>query len=114
MLQPEGSSCAGDEIAEALDEALECGSRRVNSASVQAVTRVNAEQALYEAFEGKHYLTAFFAFFIPVSLFDLEFRFSAPTYGSWRPARAGTALPERAPFCRRFAPLSLEAPVRPA
>ena len=35
-----------------------------DSASVQAVTRVNAEQALYEAFEVKHYLyTACFTFF---------------------------------------------------
>ena len=34
-------------------------SRIGDSASVQAVTRVNAEQALYEAFEVKHYLTAF-------------------------------------------------------
>jgi hypothetical protein len=52
-----------------------------DSASVQAITRVNAEQALYEAFEVKHYLTAFFTFFIPVSLFDLESRFFAPTHG---------------------------------
>jgi hypothetical protein len=37
-----------------------CVSRIGDSASVQAVTRVNAEQALYEAFEVKHYLTAFF------------------------------------------------------
>jgi hypothetical protein len=33
-------------------------SRIGDSASVQAVTRVNAEEALYEAFEVKHYLTA--------------------------------------------------------
>jgi hypothetical protein len=65
-------------------------SRIGDSASVQAVTRVNAEQALYEAFEVKHYLTAFFTFFIPVSLFDLESRFFAPTHECWKPARAGT------------------------
>ena len=45
---------------------------------------------LYEAFEVKHYLTAFFTFFIPVSLFDLESRFFTPTHGCWKPARAGT------------------------
>src|SRR5215472_120477 len=56
-------------------------SRIGDSASVQAVTRVNAEQALYEASEVKHYPTAFFTFFIPVSLFDLESRFFAPTHG---------------------------------
>ena len=65
-------------------------SRIGDSASVQAVTRVNAEQALYEAFEVKHYLMAFFTFFIPVSLFDLESRFFAPTHECWKPARAGT------------------------
>ena len=54
------------------------------------MTRVNAEQALYEAFEVKHYLSAFFTFFIPVSLFDLESRFFAPTHECWKPARAGT------------------------
>jgi len=30
---------------------------------------------LYEASEGKHYPMAFFTFFIPVSLFDLEIPF---------------------------------------
>jgi hypothetical protein len=42
---------------------------------------------LYEVFEVKHYLTAFFTFFIPVSLFDLGSRFFAPTHGGWKPAR---------------------------
>ena len=59
----------------------ECVSRIGDSASVQAVTRVNAEQALYEAFEVKHYFAAFSTSFIPVSLFDLESRFFVPTHG---------------------------------
>jgi len=50
---------------------------------------VNAEQALYEAFEVKHYFTAFSTSFIPVSLFDLESRFFAPTHTCWKPARVG-------------------------
>jgi hypothetical protein len=55
-------------------------SRIGDSASVQAVTRVNAEQALYGAFEVKHifYTTLYFTSFIPVSLFDSESRFFAP------------------------------------
>ena len=54
-------------------------SRIGDSASVQAATRVNAEQALYGAFEVKHifYTTLYF---LPVSLFDLESRFFAPTH----------------------------------
>ena len=35
------------------------------------------------------YFTAFSTSFLPVSLFDLESRFFAPTHTSWRPARAG-------------------------
>ena len=43
--------------------------------------RVNAEQALYGAFEVKHtFHTNLLFFFIPVSLFDLESRFFAPTH----------------------------------
>jgi hypothetical protein len=64
-------------------------SRIGDSASVQAVIRVNAEQALYEAFEVKHYFAAFSTSFIPVSLFDLESRFFVPTHGCGKPARAG-------------------------
>ena len=56
---------------------------------MQAVTRVNAEQTLYGAYEVKHLLHAFHTSFIPVSLFDLESRFFAPTHRCWRPARAG-------------------------
>jgi hypothetical protein len=55
-------------------------SRIGDSASVQAVTRVNAVQALYGAFEVKHLFTPFSTSFIPVSLFDLESRFFAPTH----------------------------------
>ena len=51
----------GDELAE-----VEGVSRIGDSASVHAVARVNAEQALYEAFEVKHYLTAFSSSFFPV------------------------------------------------
>ena len=54
-------------------------SRIGDSASVQAVTRVNAEQALYGAFEVKHIFHITLSF-IPVSLFDLESRFFAPTH----------------------------------
>ena len=51
-----------------------------DSASVQAVTRVNAEQALYGLSKSSTYFTAFSTSFIPVSLFDLESRFFAPTH----------------------------------
>ncbi len=49
---------------------------------------------LYEVFEVKHCFTAFSTFllscfFLPVSLFDLEARFFAPTHSSWRPSRTG-------------------------
>jgi hypothetical protein len=49
---------------------------------------VNAEQALYEAFEVKHYFAAFSTSFIPVSLFDLESRFFVPTHRVWGSRRA--------------------------
>ena len=62
----------------------ECVSRIGDSASVQAVTRVNAEQALYEAFEVKHYLhdihDLLYFLYPLVSLFELESRFFAPTH----------------------------------
>src|SRR5258707_1663094 len=63
-LQPEATGAA-TEVTKWLKPS-ECVSRIGDSASVQAATRVNAEQALYEAFEVKHYLTAFITFFIPV------------------------------------------------
>src|ERR1700692_4880998 len=47
---------------------------------------------LYGAFEVKHLFHAFstsFTSFIPVSLFDLESRFFAPTHTCWMPARTG-------------------------
>jgi hypothetical protein len=47
---------------------------------------------LYGAFEVKHLFHGILHFlpsFIPVSLFDLESRFFAPTHMGWRPARAG-------------------------
>jgi hypothetical protein len=67
----------------------ECVSRMGDSASVQAVTRVNAEQALYGAFEVKHiFYTHSPLSSIPVSLFDSESRFFAPTH-VLRPTRTG-------------------------
>jgi hypothetical protein len=42
---------------------LECVSQIGDSASVRAVTRVNADQALYEALGVKHYHTVLFTFF---------------------------------------------------
>jgi len=45
--------------------------------------------ALYEAFQVKRYFTAFFTFFIPGSLFDLDSRFFAPTHTCWKSTRAG-------------------------
>src|SRR5258708_34148633 len=86
-LQPEAAGAA-KEVTNWLKPS-ECVSRIGDSASVQAVTRVNAEQALYLAFEVKHYFTAFSTSFITVSLFDLESRFFAPTHTCWKPARAG-------------------------
>ena len=69
--------------------------------------------SLYEAFEVKHYFTAFFTFFIPVSLFDSESRFFAPTHTCWKSARAGavkagrrSALTSRSIVSR----LSLDSP----
>jgi hypothetical protein len=50
-LQPEAARAA--EEATNWLKPSECVSRIGDSASVQAVTRVNAEQALYEAFEVK-------------------------------------------------------------
>jgi hypothetical protein len=55
---------------------------------VEVLAPISA-QALYEAFEVKHYFTAFFTFFISVSLFDLESRFFAPTHMCWKSPRAG-------------------------
>src|SRR6201996_3594079 len=64
-------------------------SRIGDSASVQAVTRVNAEQALYGAFEVKHmfYVTLYFlhsSFFV-----RSQARFFVPTRGSLTSSRAG-------------------------
>jgi len=47
---------------------------------------------LYGAFEVKHLFHSILHFlpsFIPVSLFDSESRFFAPTHMCWRPARTG-------------------------
>ena len=69
--------------------------------------------SLYGAFEVKHYFTAFFTFFISVSLFDSESRFFAPTHTCWKSARAGavkagrrSALTSRSIVSR----LSLDSP----
>ena len=68
---------------------------------------------LYGALEVKHLFHAFstsftsFTSFIPVSLFDLESRFFAPTHTCWRPARTGavkvgrrSGLAARSVVCR--------------
>ena len=69
--------------------------------------------SLYGAFEVKHYFTAFFTFFISVSLFDSESCFFAPTHTCWKSARAGavkagrrSALTSRSIVSR----LSLDSP----
>ena len=69
--------------------------------------------SLYGAFEVKHYFTAFFTFFISVSLFNSESRFFAPTHTCWKSARAGavkagrrSALTSRSIVSR----LSLDSP----
>jgi len=49
-----------------------------DSASVQAVTRVNAEQALYGAFEVKHIFTPLSTSSIPVSYVRLGIPFLRP------------------------------------
>ena len=63
------------------------------TASARATRR--GRRPLYEAFEVKRYFTAFFTFFIPVSLFDSESRFFAPTRTFRRPARAGAVKADR-------------------
>ena len=69
--------------------------------------------SLYGAFEVKHYFTAFFTFFISVSLFNSESGFFAPTHTCWKSARAGavkagrrSALTSRSIVSR----LSLDSP----
>ena len=78
-----------------------------------ALLRAAEGLSLYGAFEVKHYFTAFFTFFISVSLFDSEFRFFAPTHTCWKSARAGavkagrrSALTSRSIVSR----LSLDSP----
>ena len=56
------------------------GPSRLAVARVLPLASMLPGHALYEAFQVKRYLTAFFTFFIPVSLFDLESRFFAPTH----------------------------------
>jgi hypothetical protein len=63
--------------------------------------------ALYEAFQVKPYFTAFFTFFIPVSLFDLESRFFAPTHTVGRRRAQGLSGPAVAP---RWPPLDVSRP----
>ena len=71
-------------------------------------------RALYEAFEVKRYFTAFFTFFIPVSLFDSESHFFAPTHTCWKSARAGglsnPAVALRSPHAPSFPGRALTAP----
>src|SRR6266436_9523373 len=65
------------------------GPSRLAVAVASVLAPAFAGHALYEAFDVKHYFTAFSTSFIPVSLFDLESRFFAPTHTCWKPARAG-------------------------
>ena len=64
-------------------------SRIGDSASVQAVTRVNAEQALYGAFFVKKFASAANLLSFVSSVFDLKARFFVPTHGSLTSSRAG-------------------------
>ena len=66
-LQPEAAGAA-KEVTNWLKPS-ESVSRIGDSASVQAVTRVNAEQALYEALGVKHYHTVLLTFFTFFTLF---------------------------------------------
>jgi hypothetical protein len=65
------------------------GLSRLAVAVASVLAPAFAGHALYEAFEIKRYFTAFFTFFISVSLFDLESRFFAPTHTCWKSTRAG-------------------------
>jgi hypothetical protein len=60
-----------------------------DSASVQAVTRVNAEQALYGAFEVKHLFHGILHFLHSIFFVRLGIPFFAPTRSIAKPARAG-------------------------
>src|ERR1700680_2571522 len=73
------------------------------SASVQAVTRVNAEQALYGAFIVKRFQSSDLSFLLSrsVSLFDVESRFFAPTRSIAKPARAELSRLAVTPTLRR-------------
>ena len=66
------------------------GPSRLAVARVLSLASMLPGHALYEAFQVKRYFTAFFTFFIPVSLFDLDSRFFAPTHMCWKSTRAGT------------------------
>jgi hypothetical protein len=74
-----------------------------DSASVQAATQVNAEQALYGAFIVKRFQSSDLSFLLSrsVSLFDVESRFFAPTRSIAKPARAELSRLAVAPTLRR-------------
>src|SRR5215470_6381361 len=81
-----------------------------------STTSASPGHALYEAFQVKRYFTAFFTFFISVSLFDLESRFFAPTHTCWKSTGAGAVRAGRrsAPASARSLPgraLTAPAPV---
>ena len=79
-----------------------------DSASVQAVTRVNAEQALYGAFIVKRFQSSDLSFLLSrsVSLFDVESRFFAPTRSIAKPARAGAVKVGRRPNLAAYSGLA--------
>jgi hypothetical protein len=65
------------------------GPSRLAVAQASPLASMLPGHALYEAFQVKRYFVAFFTFFIPVSLFDLESRFFVPTHMCWKSTRAG-------------------------
>src|SRR5215471_12252395 len=86
-----------------------CGASRAGTVKAGrcawlSTTSASPGHALYEAFQVKRYFTAFFTFFISVSLFDLESRFFAPTHTCWKSTGAGAVRAGR-----RSAPASVRS-----
>ena len=84
------SSYGGDEIAEAFGMRAtnwwqrECAGRNASERRASLVWGSRSQALISRIL---HFL--FSTSFIPVSLFDLESRFFAPTHTCWRPARTG-------------------------
>ena len=73
---------------------------------MQAVTRVNAEQALYGAFEVKHLFHGMLHFLHSSFFVRLESRFFAPTRRIAKPARAGAVKVGRRPNLAAYSGLA--------